>query len=299
MYSLLLHILFIVRCWIRITKQADIQYWDDTLTEEIETIKNMIRDIPSLHGVEQAAMLDRANGRLRSAKGTKRSYKMEIRLVQDVAKRRSYEQRLGQLDQQLKSLTADCKALESETQRGELFIDGNGGPEGPATNGMDPTKAGDSMLKEAHGLQDKTQDSLSNTKQMIAESKDVGASTLEELQRQRQVIQSIETEIDRVDDNLARAEVLLKQFGKRMASDHFIQCFAVINCLLFVGVLVYAIVTDKDLNPLANPSDPTSVATEEATATADASTTAAAGAGRLLFQHATNYYLRTRQSHGP
>lgn len=242
-------------------------------------------------------MLDRASGRLRSAKGTKRSYKMEIRLVQDVAKRRSYEQRLGQLDQQLKALTADCKALESETQRGELFIDG-GGPEGPATNGNDPTKAGDSMLKEAHGLQDKTQDSLSNTKQMIAESKDVGASTLEELQRQRQVIQSIETEIDRVDDNLARAEVLLKQFGKRMASDHFIQCFAVINCLLFVGVLVYAIVTDKDLNPLSNPADPTSVATEEAS-TADASTTAAAGAGRQLLQYATNYYLRTRQNHSP
>ena len=252
----------------------------------------MIHDIPSLQGVEQASMIDRANGRLRSAKGTKRSYKMEIRLIQDVAKRRSYEQRLGQLDQQLKSLTADCKALESETQRGELFVDG--GPEGPSTNGMDPTKAGDSMLKEAHGLQDKTQDSLQNTKQMIAESKDVGASTLEELQRQRQVIQSIETEIDRVDDNLARAEVLLKQFGKRMASDHFIQCFAVINCLLFVGVLVYAIWTDKDLNPLAEPTDPTTETADQAT-TADAAT---AGGGRMLLQYATNYYLRTRQSHG-
>ena len=250
----------------------------------------MVNDIPSLHGVDQAAMIDRANGRLRSAKGPKRSYKMEIRLIQDVAKRRSYEQRLGQLDQQLKSLTADCKALESETQRGELFVDSAGGPEGPATNGTDPTKAGDSMLKEANHLQDKTQDSLSNTKQLIAESKEVGASTLEELQRQRDVIHSIETEIDRVDDNLARAEVLLKQFGKRMASDHFIQCFAVINCLLFVGVLIYAIWSGKDLNPLSEPEDPTAAATGSTTA-------AASGAGRMLKQYATNYYLRTRQGH--
>jgi len=256
---------------------ADIQYWDDTLTEEIQTIKNMLNDIPSLSGVEKAATIDRANGRLRSAKGTKRSYKMEIRLVQDVAKRRNYEQRLGQLDQQLKTLTADCKALESETNRGELFVEGGGDPEGPNTNGMDATKAGDAMLKEAHGLQDKTQDSLSNTKTMIAESKEVGASTLEELQRQREVIGSIETEIDRFDDNLARAEVLLKQFGKRMASDHFIQCFAVINCLLFLGVLIYAITSGKPLNPLADPSDPTG----------------GGGGRRVLLQ-----YLRGRQDDG-
>lgn len=260
--------------------QADIQYWDDTLTEEIDTIKNMINDIPSLQGVDKAATIDRANGRLRSAKGTKRSYKMEIRLIQDVAKRRSYEQRLGQLDQQLKTLTADCKALEAETQRGELFVDG--GPEGPAANnnGVDPTKAGDAMLKEAHGLQDKTQDSLSNTKQMIAESKDVGASTLEELQRQREVIGSIETEIDRVDDNLARAEVLLKQFGKRMASDHFIQCFAVINCLLFLGVLIYAIVSGKDLNPSSNPDSPVEATAED-------------GGGRALMEYGARYLRAT------
>lgn len=213
--------------------------------------------MPSLSNVEKASLLDRCQGRLRSAKGTKRSYKMEIRLVQDVAKRRSYEQRLAQLDQQLKSLTADCKALESENQRGELFIESNDQAGGPNGNGMDPQKAGDNMLKEAHSIQDKTQDSLANTRSMIAESKEVGVSTLEELQRQREVIHSIESEVDRVDDNLARAEVLLKQFGKRMASDHFIQCFAVINCLLFLGVLIYAILNGANLNPTSDPDDPT------------------------------------------
>jgi SNARE protein len=81
---------------------------------------------------------------------------------------------------------------------------------------------------------------------MIAASKEVGVSTLEELQRQREVIQNIENEADRMDDNLARAEALLKQFGKRMASDKFIQCFAVINCLLLLGVVLYAVLRKKD-----------------------------------------------------
>jgi novel plant SNARE len=107
---------------------------------------------------------------------------------------------------------------------------------------MDPTMAGTNILSEAAALQDKTQDSLSNTKNMIAASKkEFRVATLEELQRQRGVINNIDREADRLDDNLARAEALLKQFGKRMASDKFIRCFAVINCLLLIGVVIYAI----------------------------------------------------------
>ena len=194
--------------------------------------------------MEKAAALDKCKSRLRSAAGTKRSMKMEIRLIQDVQLRRQYEGRLQQLDQQLKTLQQDYKAIEAESARGELFVsgDGGGGGDGGGPSEMDGVKAGDHMLKEASALQDKTQDSLANTKNMIAESKEVGVSTLEELERQRDVIQNIERETDRIDDNLARAEALLKQFGKRMATDNFIQCFAVINCLLLVGVILYAVI---------------------------------------------------------
>lgn len=217
----------------------------------------MVDDIPKLSGMEKAAAIDRCKAKVRNATGTKRSFKMEIRLVQDVGQRRQYESRLSQLDQQLKTLQSDCKALESESARGELFVEADeqfaaGNLNG--SNGPDGVKAGNSMLKEAHGLQDKTQDSLANTRTMIADSKEVGAATLEELERQREVIQNIERETDRMDDNLARAEVLLKQFGKRMASDHFIQCFAVINCLLLLGVIIYAVVKGK--NPGSSSSTP-------------------------------------------
>jgi SNARE protein len=226
---------------------TDIQYWDDTLTEEIEAISDMVEKIPSMDNpAEKAEAIDRCLARIDSAAGTKRSFKMEIRLVQDVGQRRNYEARLQQLDQQLQTAQADCKALESETARGELFVEadtnGNGG------EGMDGVKAGDNMLKDASGIQDKTQDSLANTKALIAESKEVGVSTLEELQRQREVLHNIERETDRLDDNLARAEQLVKQFGKRMAGDQFIQCFAVVNVLLLIAVLLYAIIKKGGLS---------------------------------------------------
>lgn len=165
---------------------------------------------------------------------------METRLLQDVAVRRQYEARLSELANQLQTCAADVKALEREQERGELFVD-KYDDEDAAEQGLNGQQAGDRLLKEAGQLQDKTQDSLSNTKNMIASSKEVGMATLEELERQRGVLENIEKEADRVDDNLARAEALLKHFGKRMASDHFIQCFAFINCMLLFGVVLYAI----------------------------------------------------------
>lgn len=190
-------------------------------------------------GDDKSGVFDRVEKRLRAAQGTKRSFKMETRLVADVNQRRKFENRLQYLDQQLNTLQADCKALRQEHERGELF-EGEGGD--GEINEEDAVKAGDNMLKEAERLQEKTQDSLGNTKALIAQSKEVGMSTLEELERQRDVLNNIDKELDRVDDNLARAEALLKQFGKRMAGDKFIQCFSVLNFLLLGGVIIYTIV---------------------------------------------------------
>lgn len=224
------------------TRQTDIQYWDDTLTEDIQAIQTMLDRIPSIiNASDKANAIDRCKARLRSAGGTKRSFKMECRLVQDVGLRRKFEARLQALDSQLKTLTADLKAIEQESNRSNLMGD-RGGDGNRGSNGLDGVKAGDSMLAEAADMQNKTADSLANTKNMIAESKEVGAATLEELHRQREVISNIEKETDRIDDNLARAEALLKQFGKRMASDSFIQCFALINCILLLAVILYAII---------------------------------------------------------
>lgn len=201
--------------------------------------------------------MEDAEDRLRGAAGTKRSFKMEIRLVQDINERRRLEGRLQKMDQELRTLKADLKALQADEHRGQLFVSGGGGGGKNGDGDMDPTRAGSNMLSEAAALQDKTQDSLFNTMNMISASKEVGVSTLEELQRQREVIQNIDREADRLDDNLARAEALLKQFGKRMASDKFIQCFAVINCLLLIGVVIFAIQKKGGiLGPQETPEDP-------------------------------------------
>jgi chromosome segregation ATPase len=225
---------------------ADIQYWDDALTQEIENIQQLLEEMEGYDDEEKMAELSIIEKELRKANATKRSLKMETRLVADVGQRRQYENRLARLEEELGNLQADVRAAKDGVQRSALLkgsAANNNCDDSMAefTNTEDAVRAGDDMLNKAAGLQDKTQESLDYTKNMVAESKEVGASTLTELQRQREVIERIDFEADRINDNLNRAEQLVKQFGKRMASDKFIQCFAVINVLMLVGVILYAV----------------------------------------------------------
>eukprot|EP00544_Gedaniella_sp_CCMP2646_P005778 CAMPEP_0202488950 /NCGR_PEP_ID=MMETSP1361-20130828/6834_1 /ASSEMBLY_ACC=CAM_ASM_000849 /TAXON_ID=210615 /ORGANISM="Staurosira complex sp., Strain CCMP2646" /LENGTH=269 /DNA_ID=CAMNT_0049118621 /DNA_START=440 /DNA_END=1250 /DNA_ORIENTATION=+ len=225
---------------------GDIQYWDDALTQEIENIQQLLEEMEDYNDEEKMAELSIIEKELRKANATKRSLKMETRLVADVGQRRQYENRLARLEEELGNLQADVRAAKDSVQRSALLAGSsrfaaNDDSMAEFTNTEDAVRAGDDMLNKAAGLQDKTQESLDYTKNMVAESKEVGASTLTELQRQREVIERIDFEADRINDNLNRAEQLVKQFGKRMASDKFIQCFAVINVLMLVGVILYAV----------------------------------------------------------
>ena len=182
---------------------ADIRYWKDSIVEEIGHIQSILDGVQSLSDpVERALALEEADATLKSATGTKRAFKMEIRLVQDQDSRSKYTKLLKKLENELRTLKVDLKALQVEE-------DGN--------VESDPTMAGSNMLNETSKLQDKTQDSLVCTKNMVAASKEVGLATLEELQMQQEVIGNIDRETDRLGHNLTRAEALVKRFRRRMA----------------------------------------------------------------------------------
>ena len=206
--------------------------------------------------MDKASALDTIERKLRAAKGIKKSFKMECRLVADPVFKKKYELSLQQREEELTQLESDLKALQDEQKRNELFL--NAGDEGGAGDGTD---MGDKLIGDMHNIQDKTQTSLDNTKNLIAASKDVGLSTLEELHRQREQLQQIDEDVDRLEDNLKRADKLLRNFGKRMATDRFIQCFALLNICLLTGLIIYIIVKKGSLPTVDDIPKPPSPAT--------------------------------------
>jgi SNARE protein len=232
---------------------ADVQYWDDTLTEECQSIRQLLNNASSAleSAGGKATALDKAEKKLRAAQGTAKSYKMETRLVPDPKQRRNYETKLSQLSDELATLANDIKALRSHMHRDQLFV-GAKSTGATSTDGMTGEEAGDIMLQDMNVIQDKTKSSLANTKGMVAASKQVGEATMEELLRQREQIRTIDNEAMRIEDNLNRADKLIKTFGKRMATDRFIQCFACVNILLLAGVVGYFVFKNQTKQPNQN-----------------------------------------------
>jgi SNARE protein len=191
--------------------------------------------------LERTGALEQADKKLRSVKNNTRSFKSEIRLIHDPDKRNKYKRELVDYESTIAQLTTELRALRSDGNRQQLFIGAQTGGNLDEMND-NPEAHGDSMLQEAGRIQDKTQQALSNTTKMIAESKAVGMQTAEELQRQRDQLKTIDGDAMRMEDNLNRADKLIKTFGKRMATDKLIQCFACTNLLLMVGVIVYVTV---------------------------------------------------------
>ena len=72
---------------------------------------------------------------------------------------------------------------------------------------------------------------------MIEQSKEVGATTLEVLQRQREQIVDIDTEVTGIGSNLKKAEKLINNFAKRLATDRLIQVHTVGICLGYLYIL--------------------------------------------------------------
>lgn len=222
---------------------ADLQYWRDSVISEIEEIRASLSAIPNkTDDLDRSAAIDDAEKKVRSAKGNCRSMKAEIRIVANPEESSRYKKELSSYEQTLSQLTTEIQGFKSDESRNRLFLGADTANGYSSPDQADPVQAGDALLDGAENIQDKTQAALSNTATMIAESKATGMLTLEELERQRVTINNVDETVMRLEDNLVRADRLIKTFGKRMATDKLIQCFACVNVLLIVGVVVWSIV---------------------------------------------------------
>jgi ABC-type phosphate transport system auxiliary subunit len=94
------------------------------LAGEITEIQTLMDEIPAITDREdKAAAIQQAEQKLRGANKTKKTFKMETRLVTDSQTRRTYEKRIMRLSEDLSSLKADLSALKQDFQRESIMGD--------------------------------------------------------------------------------------------------------------------------------------------------------------------------------
>ena len=107
---------------------------------------------------------------------------------------------------------------------------------------MDEMTAGE-IIQEGAAIQDKSKAAVDRMKRQIEESKQVGAETAAKLKGQTEQLKNIDQDIMKVKSNLKRADLLLRAFMRRMATD---KIFMVFMCLIFCGII--AIIAAKALD---------------------------------------------------
>ena len=113
--------------------------------------------------------------------------------------------------------------------------EGSGGEGGPKD--INEMTAGE-IIQEGAKIQDKSKAAVDRMKRQIEESKQVGAETAQKLKGQTEQLKNIDQDIMKVKSNLKRADLLLRAFMRRMATDKIVMVFM---CLIFIGIITIII----------------------------------------------------------
>lgn len=100
------------------------------------------------------------------------------------------------------------------------------------------------LIGKGAQIQEQSLASTTRSKRMIEDSRAVGTEAAAKLKAQTEQLRNIDDDILKVESNLKRADLLIRAFLRRMATDKFIMVFLF---LIVVGILT--IVIYKAVNP--------------------------------------------------
>lgn len=229
----------------------NVEYWSDEYAKEVTALEEAVAELEQEaegEGAELGRLLAVVEERQAQVKKAKKFFGLELRLVKDRQERASHDETGKQLEARASAASKTAKAIQEKFAKRSL-LEGKDDQENPFdTRG----KTNEELLSGANKIQDLTFESIARTRALIEDSKEVGTSTLEELARQRDQIRDIDQEVTNIDSKLVRAEKMVINFTRRLASDRLIQICSAVNIVIMLALILYVVITGKKLNNLGN-----------------------------------------------
>jgi hypothetical protein len=183
----------------------DIDYWKEKLDAEIDEIRVKLQSISgSKHDDDDAMGLKDVKDQLIKTKNTSlSSLKYEVRIIHDKNQRMIHQNEYNEYETSILNMIEKVNEMSIVSERKKDEEDDT-----------DPIKAGDRILLETEHLQTKTQSSLSKTRDMINEAKDVGMTTVHRLKDQRDQLQNVQDTVISTEEKLQKSDKLMKKFWR-------------------------------------------------------------------------------------
>lgn len=229
----------------------NIEHNNDEFAKVVTELEALVLDLQQEgdehpDGPQMVKISSKVDDKIAQIKKVKKFYGLELRLVKDRAQRSFYDDLGKEYDKRVLVATQTAASYQEKLKKKELFGNSDSSANATGKNQYDTEgKNNDELLSGANKIQDMTFESLARTRNLIEASKEVGTSTLEELSRQRDQIKDIDQEVTNIDNRLTRAEKLVINFTRRMASDRLIQLCSAINIVIMIALCLYVGITGK------------------------------------------------------
>ena len=183
----------------------DIDYWKEKLDTEIDEIRVKLQSISGSKDDDDDAMgfKDVKDKLIKTKNTTLSSLKYEVRIIHDKKQRMIHQNEYNDYETSILNMIEKVNQMSMVSERKKDEEDDT-----------DPIKAGDTILLEAEHLQTKTQSSLSKTRDMINEAKDVGMTTVRRLKDQRDQLQNVQDTVISTEEKLQESDKLMKRFWR-------------------------------------------------------------------------------------
>ena len=212
----------------------EIRYYEEDLLDLVNELEMGVGEVETktrMAAAEKVEKLHALSGRLQRAKQVMKSFRVEMRdLPRD--KVASCEVKAREYQEKLNTFHNRITALKQESERQQVGV-----------RTVDEMSTQE-VLQEADRVQDQSLSAIERMKRDIADSRQVGIATAAKLEEQTAQLRSIDADIMKVKTNLARADLLIRAFVRKMATDKIIMLFM---CLIFIGVVV--IIVYKFVDP--------------------------------------------------
>ena len=247
----------------------EIRDYDEELSGLIEEIQNGLTVLrkPKMSSAAKSERISELSGRLQRAKQVLQSYKVEMR---DLPREQtaSYEIRAREQQSHLQALHSElqvrllyspaalctplirplwgcaraCQVAKEEAERQQVGL-----------RSLDQMTTQE-VMHEASKVQDASMLKVKRMQQQVAETSMVGTATATALKGQTEQLKNIDADIIKVKSNLSRADLLLRQFMRKMMTDKLIMSFL---CLIVIGVgviIVWKVVDPKGQEAALTPT---------------------------------------------
>mmetsp|Transcript_31453 Transcript_31453/g.73781 ORF Transcript_31453/g.73781 Transcript_31453/m.73781 type:complete len:236 (+) Transcript_31453:58-765(+) len=216
----------------------EIQYLDDELNELCQEIRGGIEDLNGNKrqtADKKSERIIHLTERINRAKQVYHSFKVELReLSRDELK--EYEQKGKEHNNNITKLVNDLNWAKQNSEKSEL-MDG-ASKKKPGDDDFDGENSDvKEILAEGARIQDQSSASLQRSKKLVASAEQIGTETAVQLKSQTEQLKNIYANVEGIESNLKRADIIMKQFVKRMATDKLFMCFILLLVIAIIFII--------------------------------------------------------------